>query len=423
LSVQEEDDALFGPVPDALLQKRKAFGDRIRGKLVLAPLTKGGNLPFRRLCAEFGCEVTMSEMAFAKPLLKGDRVERARLAKAANEPLYGFQVATKVISEGVAAGALAQQSGADWLDINVGCPIHEASRRGLGAVMLRKPRSLAKLVHGVVNGCELPVSVKVRTGESEKKVNIERVARLLSRAGAAGLIVHGRTMEQRYRKPADWAHITALAAQHPDLPIIGNGDVLTHYDAAWRLAESGAAAVMAGRGALIRPWLFAEFKQGKEFGWSAEERVTLVYRRLVALMREHFGDDAMGRRKAWYFLPWHFSFFHRYRRYPQDVYGAAARDYPLILTRVDTVDERLGESVGELDPLERLLRCELEEAHERIAGALWDAGSDADAITALRRLASENLEEWEAAARSKEGRGDASRGGGVGGKRDRDEEY
>ena len=119
------------------------------------------------------------------------------MTKAVDEDLYGFQIATKVISEGIAASQLAKAQGARWLDINCGCPIYEATRRGLGAVLLRKPRSLAKLVHGIASESDLPVTVKVRLGENEKKVNVDRVVKLLSAAGAAAVTVHGRTMEQR----------------------------------------------------------------------------------------------------------------------------------------------------------------------------------------------------------------------------------
>ncbi|KAL6755221.1 dihydrouridine synthase-domain-containing protein [Haematococcus lacustris] len=372
----------------------------------------------------------MSEMAFAKHLLnhkhKTYSVERARLVKGSTEQCFGFQVATKTIDEGVGAAQVAAAAGARWLDINVGCPIYEASRRGLGAVMLRKPRSLAKLVHGIATQSEIPVTVKIRTGESDKKINVDRVVALLARTAAAAVTVHGRTMEQRYRRPADWSRVSDVARAHPELPIIGNGDVLTHYEVQRRMRESGAWAVMTGRGALIRPWLFLEYKQGRELQLSAEERVG-VYRHLVTLCKQHFGDDAKGRQKAWYFFPWHFDFLHRYRPLPEDVYGAASLEQPLLTTRTDTVDARLGETLDSLDPLERLLRCESEVCHQEVAAALWDAGSDAEAVQRLRGLAATQLLSWEEAVRSSgQATGDVSRGGGLAGRRSRgreEEEY
>ncbi|KAG2446275.1 hypothetical protein HXX76_000864 [Chlamydomonas incerta] len=355
----------------------------------------------------------MSEMAFTKPLLKGDRVERARLYKAPGEQMFGFQVACKTISDGIAASKLAKEGGAQFLDINCGCPIYEATRRGMGSAMLRKPRALAKMVAGIAADSELPVTVKIRLGENDKKIVVDTVVDYLHRAGAAAVTVHGRTAEQRYKKAADWAKVGEVA-RSTAMPIIGNGDILTHYEAHARRVESGCTAVMAGRGALIKPWIFQEYKEGREWLPTTDERVG-VYRLLVSYMKEHFGDDERGRKKAWYFFPWHFDFLNRYRPLPEAVYGAASREHPLIMTRMDLTDARVGEAGPEgLGWAERLLRCEHPDAHEAIAAALWDAGSDADAVTALERIGREGVEAWEEAVRAGGRGGDAARGGGLG---------
>ncbi|KAF5833686.1 hypothetical protein DUNSADRAFT_9956 [Dunaliella salina] len=390
--LQEGDLDLDFSVPSWVEERNQAFASSLKGKCILAPLTKGGNRAFRQLTTEFGCPVTMSEMAYARGLLKGDRVEQARIIPAVGvENCFGAQIATKTIEEGVGAAKLAKESGATWCDLNVGCPIKDASRRGMGAIMLRKPRSLAKMVNGIVKESELPVTVKIRIGA--EKVNVHRVVALLARTGAAAVTIHGRTMEQMYRKPADWSLISDVVAANPGLPIIGNGDILTHYDASRRLSESGCHAVMTGRGALIRPWLFKELQEGRELALSAEDRVH-IYRRLVALMKEQFGNDEWGRKKAFYFFPWHFSFFHRYRPLPEEVYGEASRNYPLMITRHKKHDD--GETLESLSLLERLLRCSNEKAHGEIAAALWDAASDKDAIISLEKLASSELPVWEA---------------------------
>eukprot|EP00878_Enallax_costatus_P009000 GHUV01009412.1.p1 GENE.GHUV01009412.1~~GHUV01009412.1.p1 ORF type:complete len:230 (+),score=81.95 GHUV01009412.1:791-1480(+) len=223
-------------------------------------------------------------MAFARQLLKGDRVEKARLYKAHNEQCFGVQIATNNIAEGVKAAAVAQEAGAAWLDINCGCPIHEATKRGLGAALLRKPTKLAKMVAGITAQVDLPVTVKIRTGESEKKINAARVVGLLQQAGAAAVIIHGRTMEQRYKKAADWQLMADIVQQHSSLPIIGNGDILTHYEAADRWQSTGVAGVMVGRGALIKPWLFQEIREGRELQLTAADRVG-VYRQLASYMK------------------------------------------------------------------------------------------------------------------------------------------
>lgn len=190
----------------------------------------------------------MSEMAYARHLLKGDRKEQALLRRAANESLFGVQIATKTIDEGVAAGKLAVEAGADWIDLNCGCPIHEATRRGLGSSLLRKPTKLARLVEGIARQLPVPLTVKVRIGFDDSSINVERVAELMHDAGAAALTIHGRTAQQRYKRPADWSIIEVVAQSGASPPVIGNGDILTHYEAKHRLQSSGCLAVMIGRG-------------------------------------------------------------------------------------------------------------------------------------------------------------------------------
>lgn len=180
------------PLPAAQLARNAALVERLRGQLMLAPLTRGGCLPFRRLCAAHGAKVTYSEMAFARQLLKGNRKELAILRRAGNEQCYGVQIATNVIDEGVRAGVLVAEAGADFLDLNCGCPIYEATRRGLGAALLRKPHKLARLVNGIAARLPLPLTVKIRLGESADKINVHEMVGLLEQAGAAAVTVHGR---------------------------------------------------------------------------------------------------------------------------------------------------------------------------------------------------------------------------------------
>lgn len=320
------------------------------------------------------------------------------------EACYGVQIATNAIGEGVRAGLQAAEAGADFVDLNVGCPIYEATRRDLGAALLRKPKKLAKLVNGMALQLPVPLTVKVRLGENDKKINVEEVVGLLQEAGAAAVTVHGRTMQQRYSKPADWAMIEGVAGMH-SVPLIGNGDVLTHYDAKRRMESHGCLAVMVGRGALIKPWIFQEYREGRDLAPSVAERVA-IYRRLTAYFKEHFRDDERGKRSVMYFLPWHFNFFSRHRPLPEAVFGAASLQQPLISTRWEGVAcTELGETLAELDPLERLLRCENEAAFRPLAEALWEAGSDAQAEAALRRLAADSLVGWEEELRAGGDRG------------------
>ena len=332
-------------------------------------------------------------MAFARNLCKGEPRERALMRRAANEPTFGVQIATKTIDEGVRAGIEIAGNGADFVSLNLGCPIYEATRRGLGSALLKKPKKLSRLIGGMVDGIPIPLEVKVRIGIDS--INIENVVEALEETGIAALTIHGRTAQQRYKKSADWDLIKQIA-RNTSLPIIGNGDVLTLHEARHRIDNYDVTAVMIGRGALTKPWVFKEFREGKEILPTAEDRVRMM-RTLVKYMKEHFGDDEWGKRKAWYFFPWHLGWFSRYRPLPESHYAAMSAERPLIATRWDTIAcEELGETVDGLDMLERLLRCGSTNAHEAMAECLWEASSDESAMEQLTDLSKSNILDYEA---------------------------
>lgn len=348
-------------------------------KHLLAPLTKGGNLPFRRLCVDFGAKVTMSEMAYAKQVVRGRPSEMALLRKHPSEGAFGVQLACGNPNDAVEAGKIAVDRGATFVDVNAGCPIHDVVKRGMGATLLQRPNALQRIVAALVEALDVPVTVKIRAGWKEGEINAPEIARLAEEAGAAMLTLHGRTREQRYTRAADWDLVKQLVAER-SIPIVGNGDLLTWHEAKDRMAESGCAAVMLARGVLIKPWLFEECLAERTWLPTPEERVA-VYARFVGYCKEHFGDDAKGRKKAMFFLPWHFGFFCRYRPMPEAEFVEKAREYPLIQTRVT--------DPADMPPLERVLRDSRETAHARIAGELWDAADAADGCARLSILAGE----------------------------------
>jgi tRNA-dihydrouridine synthase 3 len=347
--------------------------------LWLAPLTRGGHLAFRRLCVEFGAQVTVGEMAVARRLLREDDREFALLRSHPDEPCFGAQLAGNQPDALAEAARLTVSRGARFVDLNCGCPIHPITGRGLGASLLQKPARIARLVEAMRRAVDVPVTVKVRTGYKESKPNVAEVARACEEAGAASLAIHGRSREQRYNRAADWDLIGRVAAERR-IPVVGNGDILTHYEARERRERSGVSSLMLARGALIKPWLFREIREGRAWLPTADERLAVVWR-LVELMREHFGGDERGRRRILGFLPWHFDFFSRYRPLPEDEFLEASRRHPLLQTRF---------AVGEaLEPLERLLRDSRPETHQRLATALVDSGSRGDALDRARQLAEE----------------------------------
>jgi tRNA-dihydrouridine synthase 3 len=235
---------------------------------------------------------------------------------------------------------------------------------------------LARIVEAMAEGLPVPVTVKIRSGWQEGKDNASQIAALCESAGAAALIIHPRSREQRYTKAADWQLVAQLVAER-SIPVIGNGDILTHYEAASRQQESGCASVMVARGALIKPWIFREITERADWQPTALERIGL-YRRLAVYMKEHFRDDERGHERAMRFLPWHFGFFWRYRPLPEAEYGEQAREHPLMQTRRAEEDD--------LPLLEQVLRDPREDVHLRLAELMWVAESDAAAAAGVEEI-------------------------------------
>jgi tRNA-dihydrouridine synthase 3 len=335
------------------------------GKLWLAPLTVGGNLPYRRLCVEFGAEVTVGEMAVVRKLLKNSGAEFALLRSHPSEPLFGAQLADKKL-ETLAEGArIAEARGARFVDLNCGCPIDAITRRGLGASLLRKPARLGRLVEAMRGAVSVPVTVKLRAGWAEGKENVSELARVCEEAGASAITIHARTRDQRYSRAADWDLIGRVAAERT-VPVVGNGDILTHFEARDRMARAGVRSVMLARGALIKPWLFREIREGRSWLPTPAERFAVIWR-LRDLLFEHFSGDERGRVRSLRFLTWHLNFLCRYQAFPEEEFVAQSREHPLLQTRMA--------SEPASSPLEALLRDGRAETHGALA-ALIIASAD-----------------------------------------------
>jgi tRNA-dihydrouridine synthase 3 len=285
----------------------------LAGAVVMAPMTKGSNLPYRRLCVELGARVLESEMVVARRLKQRRRGEFALIRRAPTEPCFGVQLAGNKPDEMAWAAALVESRGADFVDVNLGCPIDHFTRMGLGAALARQPNRVRKVVDAMRAAVRVPIMVKIRLGWTAGARNALELARAAVEAGASAITVHGRTREARYRHPADWDAIAEVALGVP-VPVVGNGDLLYPHEIRHRLESSGCAAVMVARGALIKPWIFREATTGY-WDITPDERVA-IYRRYVELASEHWGRgaelDAYGRSRLREFLRWHVGFWCRY---------------------------------------------------------------------------------------------------------------
>jgi len=341
------------------MSDRTAARDLFRDVIALAPMATGGNLPYRRLCREFGAELTCSEMILAHKLAKGSRREMPLLRRHESESPFGIQIAAgKPAAMGEGARVAASHE-PDYIDLNFGCPIDVMVRRGIGAAALKRPARLAAMIASARAVTDLPLLVKIRAGWSERKVNGVASARIAEAEGADAVSIHGRTREQRYRRDADWS-IIGEVADAVDIPVLGNGDILLPGDREHHLEETSVSGVVVARGALIKPWIFRELRSGEVWHPTVAERWG-VMRRYFEMAAEYFGDDEKGLSRVERFLVWHLGFWHRYRPYTDA--DQAASDTSLIQQRNDAVPD---------EPEERLLYSGREEDHRLIWRRLLD---------------------------------------------------
>jgi len=332
--------------------------DFFRDVIAMAPMALGGNLPYRRLCREYGAVRTCSEMVLADKFVKGG--DRPLVRHHESESDFGVQLAGKRPEVMAEAARIAVDGGAKFIDLNFGCPIDLIVKRGAGAALLKRPGRLAEIIAAVRRAVDVPLSAKLRLGYSEQKLNVVNLALRAQDAGVDAVGIHGRTRNQRYRLNARWGLIDEVA-RAVDIPVLGNGDLLTPWDLERRREETTITSFLVARGALIKPWIFGELSEGRALDPSVGERWA-VLRRYCDFSLEHFGDDAIGTARARQFFLWHWKFWHRYRPWTADEFTEHFPD-SLIQARNPRVSG---------DPDTVLLASEEEADHELIWNRVLD---------------------------------------------------
>ncbi len=231
----------------------------IKNQIVLAPMAGISNSAFRRIAKEMGVGLVVAEMVSDKAIYFGnqktiDMLYMKEEERPISQQIFGSDKESFVY----AAKYILKTMKPDIIDINMGCPVPKvATRAQAGSALLKNPNKVYEIVKAVVDAVDIPVTVKIRSGWDEKSINAVEIAKVIEKAGASAITVHPRTRSQGYSGKADW-NIIKQVKENVKIPVIGNGDIKTCYDAKKMLDETKCDAVMIGRGVLGNPWLIKE---------------------------------------------------------------------------------------------------------------------------------------------------------------------
>ena len=264
--------------------------------LLLAPMEDVTDVPFRSLCKKYGADLMYTEFVSADALIRDIESTRRKLHILSSERPVGVQIYGREVEPMVEAARIVEEAGPELLDINFGCPVKKIAGKGAGAGMLRDIPKLLRITEAVVKAVGIPVTVKTRLGWDEDSKCIVSLAERLQDAGIAALTIHGRTRAQMYTGEADWTLIGQVRNNpRMRIPIIGNGDITTPQRARACLDRYGVDALMIGRGAIGRPWIFSEIRHylqtGTELPLPLVPQQIEMLRQQIAATLHHMGDE------------------------------------------------------------------------------------------------------------------------------------
>jgi tRNA-dihydrouridine synthase B len=243
---------------------------QLNNRLVLAPMAGVTDRPFRTLCRALGAGMTVSEMVSSKPELRHTRKSLLRLDHTGEPEPVIVQIAGGDPAMMADAARYNVDRGAQIIDINMGCPAKKVCKLDAGSSLMKNEIRVAAILEAVVKSVNVPVTLKTRTGWSDEHRNVHRIGAIAQNCGIQALTVHGRTREQKYFGSAEYDTIQSLK-QQLSIPLIANGDIDSAKKAKMVMDFTAADAIMIGRAAQNRPWIFRQIQTFLDTGQETEE--------------------------------------------------------------------------------------------------------------------------------------------------------
>jgi len=269
---------------------------RFDNPLALAPMAGVTDRPFRQLCRRLGAAMTVSEMITSRPELRDSRKTRLRMDHAGEPGPIIVQIAGGIPAMMADAAVYNVSRGAQIIDINMGCPAKKVCRVDAGSALLRDSKLVESILRAVVGAVDVPVTLKIRTGWARECRNATEIARIAEDCGISALTIHGRTREDRFNGTAEYDTIRRVK-QTVGIPVIANGDIDSAKKARMVMDFTAADAIMVGRIAQRRPWIFEQINRYLNTGAEPEEPTATEkqywlcshIKNLVAFYGEHQG--------------------------------------------------------------------------------------------------------------------------------------
>ena len=267
----------------------------IPNRVVLGPMAGNTNYAYRKIAKEYGCGLVYAEMVSDKGLNYKNKKTQGMIEVGSDEHPVSMQIFGSSVADMVeAAKYIDEYSNCDIIDINMGCPVNKVAKKSkAGSALLQDPQLVYDIVYNVVQSVKKPVTVKIRSGWDSAHINAVEIAQLIEKAGASAIAIHGRTRAQLYSGNADW-EIIRKVKEAVKIPVIGNGDIKSCFDAKKMMEQTGVDAVMIARATLGNPWIFREvdtyLTTGEVIERPSFEEIHSVILKHVAYLRELKGD-------------------------------------------------------------------------------------------------------------------------------------